>query len=1006
MNYPDLIKRSILMVAGAFIFASGTAIAQESYFFYHLDKKDGLYDGTIRAFAQDRFGYIWIGTMSGIYRYNSCGITAFFPDISDPHSAPASMVTSMLCDRNGDMWIATDKGLYVFSYHNGQFKPVPGSEQVYFTGLKEINGKYIAGFTRSGLAWINIYTHTFQLFGHERLTGISQRGIYDGVLHGSYFYMAADTGIICYHTALHQVTHVISMGPFPGATRLAIDKSGTLWANWDNSNGFLYRINLATEEVETIDVFEYTNEDLADQINHIYIDSKDRLWISTQYRGFILFNKEDHTFKTYKHQQVPFYPGIANNHVRNIFEDNQGNIWVGTEGYGVNYFNPDASVFHLYAPEFPDSSKEPVWCRTILIDTEGNTWMGTIQVIEILSPYGSNPRHIQNKVHQPDQLYSNSIRSMICDEKGDVWIGTARGVNCYQKKTKTIRFCGEKDSLPMSFYWAILQDSRKYIWFGSKSGLYYKDPQTEKISSIATIPALKPYHQWGVRSLYEDSQQNLWIGLNGNGLLMYNVKADTVHWFKKNWGDERGIIGNTVTSIIEDNDGYIWFSTHTGISRYSYREQQFISYNHKNGLKPIKTSGLLVDRKNRLWIGTTAGLYVLEPDRKTFSIFNTVNGLPNVEFNDQSSFCWDANQFLYPTLGGFIFFNPDEFTPDTNKVDFYLSAFHVYGKPIKLNEAVENARKISLDSDENFFSIELSAVNYKNPDQAWYAYKLDGVNKDWICTQNRNISYTNIAGGNYTFRYKATNDINNWNVPEKKLRIHVAAVFYKRPLFIILAVCLALVIIFYFILFRFRKQAQILRLESKSRLLEKEKAIAQYENLKQQLNPHMLFNTISSINSLVKIDSQVASEYLEKMSRIYRYILQNNERNLVSVEDEIGFVQNYIKLQYIRFHKGLQVSIHVSEEARMQKIVPVTLQNLIENATKHNIIDEDQPLYVTIYDEGDYLVVKNNLQKKRIVETSNKKGIHNITLLYHYFSSLPIIIEEKKEHFTIKIPLL
>jgi len=202
------------------------------------------------------------------------------------------------------------------------------------------------------------------------------------------------------------------------------------------------------------------------------------------------------------------------------------------------------------------------------------------------------------------------------------------------------------------------------------------------------------------------------------------------------------------------------------------------------------------------------------------------------------------------------------------------------------------------------------------------------------------------------------------------------------------------------------QKEKLMMLESKAQLLEKEKVMVMYESLKQQLNPHFLFNSLTSLSGLIETDQQVAGNFLEQMSGIYRYILKNGDNETVFLKDEIEFVQLYINLQQTRFKKGLQVNINVPEEYMHYKIAPVTLQNLIENAIKHNIIDSSSPLVIDIFIEGDFLVVKNNLQKKKVVETSNKKGLEQFVSLYKYLSRLPVEITETTKNFQIKIPLI
>jgi LytS/YehU family sensor histidine kinase len=194
--------------------------------------------------------------------------------------------------------------------------------------------------------------------------------------------------------------------------------------------------------------------------------------------------------------------------------------------------------------------------------------------------------------------------------------------------------------------------------------------------------------------------------------------------------------------------------------------------------------------------------------------------------------------------------------------------------------------------------------------------------------------------------------------------------------------------------------------ENKAQLLAKEKTQVQYENLKQHLNPHFLFNSLSSLSSLIEIDPKMAGRFLGSLSKIYRYILQSKDKDTVPLKDEIAFVQSFIALQQTRFEQGLQVHIHIDESDYHRHIVPVTLQNLIENAIKHNIIDEENILQIDISTADDYLVVKNKMQLKKFVETSNNQGLENLKHLYSYLSEKPLQYNREDEYFVVKIPLL
>jgi two-component system, LytTR family, sensor kinase len=188
--------------------------------------------------------------------------------------------------------------------------------------------------------------------------------------------------------------------------------------------------------------------------------------------------------------------------------------------------------------------------------------------------------------------------------------------------------------------------------------------------------------------------------------------------------------------------------------------------------------------------------------------------------------------------------------------------------------------------------------------------------------------------------------------------------------------------------------------------LEKEKAQVQFDNLKNQLNPHFLFNALTALNSLISENPTLASQFLQHMSRVYRYVLQNKEKNFVSVRTEVDFISNYIFLVETRFGDILKINVNIPEQIMEKAIVPVTLQILIENALKHNIVDAERPLTIDIYTTEDYLTVRNNLQVRKMVETSNKQGIENLKSLYRFLTDRPIEIEQGDNSFSVKIPLL
>lgn len=188
--------------------------------------------------------------------------------------------------------------------------------------------------------------------------------------------------------------------------------------------------------------------------------------------------------------------------------------------------------------------------------------------------------------------------------------------------------------------------------------------------------------------------------------------------------------------------------------------------------------------------------------------------------------------------------------------------------------------------------------------------------------------------------------------------------------------------------------------------LEKEKAQVQYENLKNQLNPHFLFNSLSSLDSLIEDDPALARRFLQQLSKVFRYVLQHKDRELVSLQTELNFIKNYVSLLQTRFDGALSIRCQIGAEAEDRQIVPVTLQILIENAIKHNVISEAHPLTIQIGIENQFLTVVNPIQRKKQVSTSNGQGLQNLRQLYEYLSPDPVTVQDDGATFRVRVPLL
>ena len=191
----------------------------------------------------------------------------------------------------------------------------------------------------------------------------------------------------------------------------------------------------------------------------------------------------------------------------------------------------------------------------------------------------------------------------------------------------------------------------------------------------------------------------------------------------------------------------------------------------------------------------------------------------------------------------------------------------------------------------------------------------------------------------------------------------------------------------------------------RSEQLQKEKIATQYESLRNQVNPHFLFNSLNALSELVYDDQELAVKYIRQLSQVYRYVLDSRDMEVATLEHEMGFLESFIFLQKIRFGDNLIVNIDVGEKYNYF-ILPLSLQILFENAIKHNVVSEEDPLTINLSVEDDYLVIQNKLNPKKSMDIGTGIGLKNIEMRYKYLTKNAVIIQETGKEYIVKIPLL
>lgn len=973
-----------------------------SYSFRKLTTTDGLSDDIIRSMAQDKYGYLWIGTANGLTIYNGHDCRVIGADEIAPSGLRTTTVTTLCKDKEGTMWVGMPSGLYRYDYSSGKFFLQPSTQTLRIQKLFSNDNNLLYLLTNNGVKIYNTSSQKLQgEFSNVVTKNLLASGVHDVcALNNKTLCFATDTGLVVYHS-LQQKAEILSLSqPLKNLSQVAADREGNIWCS---SGTTLYQV-----KGKTVKTFLQLVSDAAmnvdNVINDLLVDNRGRLWAVSSRSGFSLYDEKSDRFVTFHHD--PLQPqSLSSNLAHSLFQSSDGTVWIGTEGYGLNYFHPDQNFFGALLPSQQTPTLPDGWCRAVAEDAQGRWWIATANGVALYNPVTNTYQVFQNKNGEKKQLYSNSVRSVLCASDGTVWIGTAEGLNRYHPQPGVMDFLGEKEDLLQTFIWHLHEDNQHRIWIASRSGIYTFNPLTKKIDDNSRGP-LASISRLRCRTLFRDAQNRLWLGFDGDGLACYDESKGIVKRWQKKDGDTTSLSNDYVISIAQDNEGAVWISTVSGLNRYNASTGNFQRYTIANGLPSARLSSLLADDSGRLWMGSSKGLCLLDKSRRYVQTFGEEDGLPSASFNDQSGCRLRNGLFVFPTVKGLVYFYPSLYQKEQAKSPTYLTAFRVNNRSFPLGVNSEAVKEIDLKWDQSFFSFTVASCDYLHPKGTTYAYWLEGFDKGWVYTKERTRNYTNVPGENYVLHLKSTSNVQDWNVPETIVAVHVGTVFYKTAWFIVLLSAMFLFALYAIYRYRLNQHHRLMALQTKATALEKEKTLALYESLKQQLNPHFLFNSLSSLNGLIRKDPEAASAFLNQLSKIYRYILKSRDTETVRVSEDLKLTQTYVQLQQTRFGSGLQLNVAVSEEALNKRLAPVTIQNLVENAIKHNVIDPETPLCISVTDEGDFLVVQNNLQKKVFVESSNKQGLQSMNTLCRYLTGRSLLIEETEKTFTVKVPLL
>ena len=739
---------------------------------------EGLPNNVVQAIAQTRDGYLWVGTLEGLARFDGVSFTAFGAPIA-PELEKAS-ITALCADRQGALWVGTE---------GGGLLRLDSSGLVHYGVTNGLAGDEVHAIyqSRDGAIWVGTSTGLSRYENGRFSTYRRQQGLLSDLVRAlhqdraGHLWIATGAGLN--RLSGGTMDNFLMPNNLPNDSVRCIwqdrggriwigSNNGLLWYNWfwlrsfyayntkyGLSDSFVSAIcddqegNLWVGTYSGLNLFhegrfypQLNNEGVPfDKINALFEDHDGNLWVGSRDGLARLTPKR---FNAYSRQQ-----GLTHNNVTSVLEDHAGNLWLGTWGGGLNRIKDEKVTAYLTSAGSPANVVSETGATNRFPESlvlalcegrDGSLWVGT--------DFDGGLLHLQNGhlTHYTwrDGLLNGAIRVLHQDRAGILWVGTSRGL-CRRQGDK-FTLCAPTNSLGQETIRAICQDQAGRLWFGTDSGLSCW--QSNRLSRLTTRDGLSDNH---VRALYEDGQQNLWIGTAGGGLDRVTLgpkKRDKGAPAPGPWSfhavhftTRQGLFSDEVFEILEDDQGWLWMSCSKGVFR-------------------VRKQDLLDLERGKL-------------ERVACTVYGKADGLETTQFNGvaQPAGCKTRDGRLwFPTSKGVVWVNPRLLRSSSAPPRVFVEQVLADQKPAgnwlgewiagSLRPAHPPGAPLVLGPGRGELEFHYTALDFHAPEELHFKYRLEGADAQWTdAGSRREAHYINVAPGNYRFHVIACNQEGLWN---------------------------------------------------------------------------------------------------------------------------------------------------------------------------------------------------------------------------------------------------
>lgn len=947
----------------------GAASAQR-HSISHFGVENGLSNNYILSLAQDRKGYIWIATESGLNRFDGRQFTVYNKSNSGLSS---NELNALLADPTEDkVWIGTQRdGLCCFDYATETITALKSPDD----GLISNDIPYLAAAADSGI-WITHYHMGVQHFDPKRnvfrnydrssiphLPWGCWTAMEDG--RGNLYIGHVKDGLSIVDTKRKTLRnyrhHAGDSSSLPGdeVYSLCIDRDKNVWVG-TNQGAALFRP--ATDKFIS---FKHRKGDAQSLLPGTVMDIKQmkngNIRFATNMGGISVLDLQSNTFTDARNIRFSNITvtndeyGLTGAYVRRLLQDSFGNLWIGSYRDGLDFISHEPNIFnrlHYTAEKQGKSRYKQVW--SLCLDHKGQLWMGGESELAV-SKQGEQLRIIPLPT---STLHPHAyVRAIHEDRQHRIWVGTWEAGLFYYEPEKRRFTSISKDGLPADVR-CLSEDPDGKLWIGTRTGVYSYHheklmPEEELNAQLTDLL---------VQDICRDAHGRLWVGTFGKGVFIFTPQGKLLLNHQKG----NGFPSNAVNAFTTDSQGRIWVATREGAVLFADtgRPESYTIFGSDEGLRNTQVRAIHEDRNGTVWMSTNAGISRLDEQRKTCYNYDHRDGIPLGDFMDGASVS-DGNGTLYfGSQNGTCYFDPSSLSAMRVVAPVTITGFFVYSKQTESKDIETSlplaSGEIDLPYNQNTFKISFNVLDYTQSSQVEFAYMMEGLEDVWYSTQGENqVTFRNIPPGEYRFKVRTRLRNQEWEERMAALPISISPPFWlawyaKLLYFFVVAAFVYIIIGFYKRKLNLESSLEVERKNSRNKQELNDERLRFYTNITHELRTPLTL-ILGPLEDLLS-DSSLSPKHANRISIIHdsaarllnliNSILEfrkteTQNRKLSVARGDLSELVQEVGLRYKELNRNPKVHFHVrieTEETQLfydADMLTTILNNLLSNAAKY-----------------------------------------------------------------------